>query len=159
MVSILTFKDVELVKSLDIYSTCVPSSINSIGFVVNELINSLQNGYGDVNDCTLFELKVILNEVLINAVKHGNRDDENKIVKVDAGVSEQGLMFIIVEDEGRGYNFNDICDFRKPCCEMTDPLDINESGRGIMIVRSLCDNVKVNSKGNKIIIAKSIARV
>ena len=68
-------------KSLDIYSTCVPSSINSIGNVVDELITNLQNSYGGVNDCTLFELRVILNEVLINAVRHGNGEDEKQNCK------------------------------------------------------------------------------
>ena len=154
----MTFKDVELLKSRGIYSTCVPSSINSIAIIVNELIHSLQNCYGNINDCTLFELKVILNEVLINAVRHGNREDERKIVKVDAGISGQGVMFIIVEDEGSGYDFRDTCSCSKPFCDMTDPLKASESGRGIMIVRSLCDNVKVNARGNKIVIAKSIVR-
>ena len=155
----ITFKDVELVKSLDIYNTCVPSSINSISIVVNELINNLQNGYGDINDNTLFELKVILNEVLINAVRHGNMEDEKKIVKVNACVSGQDVMFITVEDEGGGYDFRDTCSCNKPFCSIFDPLETSESGRGIMIVRSLSDKVKVNAKGNKIVIAKSIARV
>jgi len=35
---------------------------------------------------------------------------------------------------------------------------MSESGRGIMIVKSLCDKVKVNRKGNKIIILKSIEK-
>lgn len=146
-------------KRLDIYSTCVPSTINNVGIVVKDLIHSLQNCYGDVNDCTLFELKVILNEILINAVRHGNREDEKKFVKVNAGVSGHDIMFIIVEDEGGGYDFSDACRCRKPCCETADPLEMSENGRGIMIIRSLCDNVKVNAKGNKIVIAKSIVRV
>lgn len=154
----LTFKDVELLKSLDIYRACMPSNLNNIGMVVKEFICSLQNSYGKVNDSTIFELQVILNEVLINAVRHGNREDERKYVKVQAGVSGQNVMFIIVEDEGGGYDFSDTCSCRKPYCEVTDPLDITESGRGIMIIRSLCDIVKVNAKGNKIVILKSIAR-
>lgn len=146
-------------KSLGIYSTCIPSNVNSIRIVVSELINSLQRGYGGLSDSTLFELKVILNEILTNAVRHGNKDDEGKSVKVNAGVSEQGLMFIIVEDEGCGYDYIDTWGCRKPCCEMTDPLNITENGRGIMIIRGLCDRVKVNSKGNKIVITKSITRM
>lgn len=145
-------------KSLEIYKACIPSSVNSIGLVVSELINSLQSGYGCLNDCTLFELKVLLNEILVNAVRHGNKDDEGKRVKVNAGVSEQGLMFLIVEDEGCGYNYINTCSCHKPCCEMTNPLNMPENGRGIMIIRGLCDRVRVNSRGNKIIITKSILK-
>ena len=143
-------------KIQDIYSTCVPSSINCIGTVVEELIDNLKNSYGDVKECTLFELKVILNEVLVNAIRHGNKEDEKKHVKIEAGISGQGVMLIMVEDEGCGYDFVNTCNCRKPFCEGIDPLDISECGRGIMIVKSLCDSVKVNAKGNKIIIYKNI---
>ncbi len=144
-------------KSRDIYSTSVPSSLSSIGKVVEEFIVNLQSNYGTVNDCTLFELKVILNEVLINAVRHGNGEDISKIVKVDASITRHGTVFIIVEDEGGGYDFDYICGHRKPVHETINPMDMSECGRGIMIVRSLCDNVKVNARGNKIILAKNIA--
>jgi serine/threonine-protein kinase RsbW len=150
---------VELLKRLDIYNTCMPSTISSIGIVVKDLIHSLQICYGEVSDCTLFELRVILNEILINAIRHGNREDETKCIKVEAGISGPGVMFIIVEDEGGGYNFHDTCSCRKPYCEMADPLEMSENGRGIMIVRSLSDSVKVNAKGNKIVIVKSIYKV
>lgn len=143
-------------KSLRIYNTCIPSSINSIGVVVSELTNSLLSGYGSISECMLFELKVILNEILVNAVQHGNKGDEDKWVKVNAGVSERGLMFVIVEDEGCGYDYVNTCSCRKPCCEMTEPLDMTENGRGIMIIKGLCDTVRVNSKGNKIVVTKSI---
>ncbi len=145
-------------KSLGIYSACVPSTIGSIGTVVDELINNLQDKYGAVSDGTLFELKVILNEMLINAVRHGNKEDEKKCVKVKSYVKGQDVIFIIVEDEGIGYDFYSTCNCRTPYCDEDNPLEVNESGRGIMIVKSLCDKVKVNSKGNKIVIAKSIIR-
>lgn len=140
-----------------IYSTSVPSSLNSISKVVDEFVCNLRNSYGKVSECTLFELKVILNEVLINAIRHGNGEDISKCVKVDARITGQGTISIIVEDEGGGYDFNHICNNRKPLCDEADPLGMCENGRGIMIVRSLCDNVKVNAKGNKIILAKKIA--
>lgn len=146
-------------KSRDFYSNCVPSRIENIGIVVNGLLHCLQDGYGDLNENTLFELKVVLNEVMINAVRHGNGEDESKSVKVDARVSQRGVISIVVEDEGCGYDFDDTCNLRKPCCERSEPLEMSEGGRGIMIVRSLCDTVKVNAKGNKIVIVKRIMKV
>lgn len=146
-------------KNLEIFSASVPSSINSIGKVVDEFITKLQCSYGAVNECILFELRVILNEVLINAIRHGNREDVNKIVKVDAGISGRGMIFIIVEDEGCGYDFDQVCNCRDSLFDITDLQDMNECGRGIKIVRSLCDHVKVNAKGNKIILAKNLTGV
>lgn len=144
-------------KTQYIYSTCVPSSINCIRNIVSELLDNLENVYGEVDECTLFELKVILNEVLINAVKHGNKEDEKKRVKIMASISDESVMNIVVEDEGNGYDFETICNCYKPFCEGQDPLETSECGRGIMIIKSLCDNVRVSAKGNKIILAKNLS--
>jgi len=143
-------------KSQDIYSTCVPSSINYIRTIVTEFLDNLENIYGQVDECILFELKVILNEVLVNAVKHGNKEDEKKQIKIKASISDEAVVNIVVEDEGNGYDYEAVCNCSKPFCEGEDPLEISECGRGIMIIKSLCDNVKVSEKGNQIILAKSL---
>jgi len=143
-------------KSLNIYKTSVQSSINSVDLVEKELISNLQSNYGKVNDCTLFELKVIINEILKNAIGHGNREESSKCVKVSACVSMKDVMVIVVEDEGCGYDYSETCRCRKPCDEMTCLFKMSECGRGIMLIRALCDTVKVNAKGNKIVVAKSI---
>lgn len=144
-------------KSLGFYSSFVPSTINSIRIVVEELISSLQRKCGVLDESILFELKVILNELLINAIRHGNMEDESKGVKINAGIGAHGKLYIIIEDEGCGYDYVHTCNRLKPFCEDTQPSNMTESGRGILILRSLCDKVKVNSKGNKIVILKEIA--
>lgn len=144
-------------KSLGFYSSSVPSTINSIQIVVEELFSSLQRKCGVLDDSVLFELKVILNELLINAIRHGNMEDESKGVKINAGIGLHGKLYIIIEDEGCGYDYVHTCDQLKPFCEDIQTPDMTESGRGILILRSLCDKVKVNSRGNKIAILKEIA--
>jgi len=145
------------VKNLGFYSSSVPSTINSIRIVVDELISSLQRECGVLDDSILFELKVILNELLINAIRHGNMEDESKGVKINAGIGVHGKLYIIIEDEGCGFDYVHTCDQLRPCCEETRTTDMAESGRGILILRGLCDKVKVNSKGNKIVIQKEIS--
>jgi serine/threonine-protein kinase RsbW len=143
-------------KCLNIYANVIPSNINNVRTVVDDLICSLCDCLkGEPNDSVLFDLKVVLNEMLINAIRHGNREDENKMVKIKAGIAVNNL-FIIIEDEGSGYNFKNICKNHKSFNETADLLEIENRGRGIMIVRSLCDRVKVNAKGNKIVILKKI---
>jgi len=144
------------VRSLGFYSSSVPSTINSIRIVVEELIGSLQRECGVLEESILFELKVILNELLINAIRHGNLEDESKGVKINAGIGAHGKLYIIIEDEGCGFDYVNICDQLKPFCEDTQTSDMAESGRGILILRGLCDKVKVNSKGNKIVVLKEI---
>jgi serine/threonine-protein kinase RsbW len=134
----------------------VPSNINNIGIIVEGLLNSLQKACGPLNDTTLFDLKVILNELLINAIMHGNRESEDKSVRISAGIADKNKLYIIIEDEGYGYDYSKLCGEQssRPCD--TDPENVCECGRGLKIVKCLCDQVKVNAKGNKIVIMKSI---
>lgn len=143
-------------KSLKVYSNLVPSNINNIGIIVDGLLNSLQNTCGQLNDTTLFDLKVILNELLINAIMHGNRESESKSVKINADITNENILYIIIEDEGCGYDYSKLCSEQAshPCD--TGHEDACECGRGLKIVKCLCDQVKVNSKGNKIVIEKRI---
>ncbi len=143
-------------KSLKVYSNLVPSNINNIGIIVDGLLNSLQKTCGQLNDTTLFDLKVILNELLINAILHGNRENENKSVRISADIADKRELYIIIEDEGCGYDYSKLCSEQDshPC--ETDPEDVCECGRGLNIVKCLCDRMKVNTKGNKIIIMKRI---
>jgi serine/threonine-protein kinase RsbW len=152
---------VERLKRLDVYKSLVPSKISSIKIVVEELICNLNQRIGDLDEYILFELRVILNELLVNAIKHGNRDDESKNIKVVAGIDEQKDLFVSVEDEGCGYDFANTCDNLKPYCGEIDSLDVSECaecGRGILIIKSLCDRVLVNDKGNKTVIHKRLLK-
>ncbi|MGE5613493.1 MAG: ATP-binding protein [Bacillota bacterium] len=144
-------------KCLKTYNNVIPSNINNVRTVIDDLICNLCDCLnGGLNDSVIFDLKVVLNEMIINAIRHGNKEDENKSVKIKAGIAVNKNLFIIIEDEGSGYNFKDICDRCKSYDETVDVLETKDCGRGIMIVRGLCDRVKVNAKGNKIVILKRI---
>ncbi len=142
-----------------IYDGSFFSSINNVGTAVRDVIGNIQANYGLLAECTQFELTVVLNELILNAIKHGNKEDENKSVKIKAGITDNGFACLIVEDEGCGYDFGCLCKRKAECAEGDEICDIMESGRGIFIVKNLCDHVKVNGKGNKIIILKKLAHV
>jgi serine/threonine-protein kinase RsbW len=93
------------------------------------LVCKLRDCCGDLEDSILFELRVVLSEMLVNAIRHGNREDENKTVKIRAGIVDDGNLFIIVEDEGSGYDFKNIWKRHKSCNETVSPLEIESCGR------------------------------
>ena len=143
-------------KSRCVYKNHIPRILGEISIVAADLISCLQKNYSDLDDETVFDLKVIINEVLINAIKHGNNQDAAKSVKIDAGLTEDDSLLLIIEDEGVGYDYSEICKGHKSY--LTDPFDMIESGRGMKLVKGLCEKVKVNKKGNKVIIVKRIGR-
>ncbi len=143
-------------KMIKAYDGSIISSIESIGAAVSDVIGYIRANYGPLGECTQFELTVILNELVLNAVKHGNREDESKRVRIKAGVTDSGFACLTVEDEGCGYDYDCLCKNKADCAGEEDICNILESGRGILIVKNLCDQVKVNDKGNKIVVLKKL---
>lgn len=137
------------------YKKEIPSDINNMCELISGILTFIDDTYGQINDCIKFELKVILNELILNAIKHGNKNEFSKKVKISVGISKSGYVFFLIEDEGEGYDCN--CKLKKNVIyEIEDFSDLKETGRGIHIVSNLCDKIKFNSKGNKVIALKKI---
>lgn len=92
-------------------------------------------------------LSVALTESLINAIKHGNNSDPSKLIRITAEVSNEEAKFT-VEDEGVGFNVNDLPHPR-------DPENLLKShGRGVLLIKSIMDETRYNGPGNRLIMIK-----
>jgi serine/threonine-protein kinase RsbW len=92
-------------------------------------------------------LFIALDEAFVNAVKHGNKNDPNKLVRITAELSPGEASFT-VEDEGEGFNVRDIPD---PC----DPANLfKSSGRGVLLIYNIMDEVEYNAQGNVVKMVK-----
>jgi len=88
-------------------------------------------------------LFVALDEAFVNAVKHGNKNDLTKLVKITADLSPKEASFT-VEDEGEGF---DIREIPNPC----DPENLfRTSGRGVLLIYNIMDEVEYNAQGNRV---------
>lgn len=95
----------------------------------------------------LFAIKLALEEALVNAVKHGNKLDPEKRVRIQYRVADHRAD-ITIEDQGPGFN---------PAC-LPDPtaeenLEMT-SGRGILLMRAYMSSVVFNPQGNKVTLTK-----
>ena len=92
-------------------------------------------------------LFIALDEAFVNAVKHGNKNDLTKLVKITAELSDKEASFT-VEDEGEGFNIQEIPD---PC----DPANLfRTSGRGVLLIYNIMDEVEYNAQGNRVKMVK-----
>jgi serine/threonine-protein kinase RsbW len=92
-------------------------------------------------------LFVALDEAFVNAVKHGNKNDLTKLVKITAELSPKEAAFT-VEDEGEGFNIQEI---PNPC----DPENLfRTSGRGVLLIYNIMDEVEYNAQGNRVKMVK-----
>ena len=77
-------------------------SLEQVAAVVDELIHVMQrNGYRRAD---LFAVRLALEEAVVNAVKHGHKNDRSKVVRVWWSVSST-FVRLVVEDEGPGFNY------------------------------------------------------
>jgi serine/threonine-protein kinase RsbW len=92
-------------------------------------------------------LFIALDEAFVNAVKHGNRHDHQKLVRITADLSSKEARFTI-EDEGEGFNVGAIPDPR-------DPENLfKTSGRGVLLIYNIMDEVEYNERGNRLTMVK-----
>lgn len=92
-------------------------------------------------------LFVALDEAFVNAVKHGNKNDPTKLIRVGAELSPKEACFTI-EDEGAGFDVQTIPDPR-------DPANLfKSSGRGVLLIYNIMDEVEYNAQGNRVKMVK-----
>jgi anti-sigma regulatory factor (Ser/Thr protein kinase)/ActR/RegA family two-component response regulator len=123
----------------------LPSDLSLMNGVLHYLIERVSKlGLIKPERSNLF---VALDEAFVNAVKHGNRNDPSKMVRITAELSAKEARFT-VEDEGNGFNLQEIPD---PC----DPANLfKSSGRGVLLIYNIMDEVKYNARGNQLTMVK-----
>jgi len=83
-------------------------------------------------------VSVAIRESVINAIKHGNRNDATKHVFVDLETpKEQDELQIRVRDEGEGFEPEAVADPLAP-----ENL-LKSSGRGIFLIRNFMDSMEL----------------
>jgi serine/threonine-protein kinase RsbW len=123
----------------------LPSAITLMHSVLNYLLGRVEKmGVIQPEKSNVF---IALDEAFVNAVKHGNKFNPDKMVRVTAEVSPREARFT-VEDEGEGFDVTQI----------PDPLDpanlFKTSGRGVLLMYNIMDEVKYNERGNRLTLVK-----
>ena len=123
-----------------------PNNLITIEEFVNYFAMDLQLG-----EEKLSALLLSVTEASTNAIKHGNKFDVNKLVKIDVNVDGDTLR-IIVKDEGEGFDPSKVPDPTEP-----DNL-LKDSGRGLYLMKIYMSNIKFNitPTGNETIIELKI---
>ena len=124
----------------------IPSDLALLEPVTDYLTKRIEQAWSMPADRCI-SLALALREALVNAIKHGNRGDSSKRVRITAEVSRHEARFT-VEDEGDGFNVTDVPQPRDP-----DNL-LKSSGRGVLLIRSVMDDTKYNDRGNHLSMIK-----
>ena len=110
--------------------------------IAEKFIDDAKKKY-KIKDDIYGNIMIAVIESVSNAIIHGNKQDHNKDVDLELTFNKSAIS-VLVTDEGKGYDFNNIPD-------PTLPENIEkEGGRGVYIMKNLCDKVTFFDKGRKI---------
>ncbi len=118
--------------------TSNPGNVDKVSSLVENLASRLRlapDTYGNI--------LISLTEAVNNAIIHGNRQDESKIVEVRTE-TRNGRLAILVRDEGRGFDYSNVPDPTTPerICEC--------GGRGVFLMRQLSDKCRFHDNGRTV---------
>lgn len=123
----------------------IRSSVDEIHRVQSAVSEQMTHHGFDADAC--FAVKLALEEAVVNAMKHGNKFESERTVRVWFRISDHEID-IRVKDEGVGFN---------PCCVPDPTADENlckPNGRGIMLMRAYMDDVQYSACGTEVTMVK-----
>jgi serine/threonine-protein kinase RsbW len=103
-----------------------------------QMVSDRMSHLGGLDEDAVHWIGVAVRESVINAIKHGNREDLEKLVTVEftfAPTVEPSEMIVRVLDQGAGFDPEEIADPLAP-----ENL-LKASGRGIFFMKSFMDDV------------------
>ncbi|MDO5018190.1 MAG: ATP-binding protein [Lagierella massiliensis] len=114
------------------FDETVKGSMDNINDLTMRLIREFSKFLDD--EKTLYDLRLIVTELVVNGVRHGNMDDFDKLIRLCATLADEKII-ISVKDQGKGFkNIEYSCrDFSKT------------NGRGLFIVEHIADRIIYNN--------------
>jgi serine/threonine-protein kinase RsbW len=95
----------------------------------------------------LFALTLALHEAATNALRHGNRNDQSKPVRITYVITSAEVL-VEVQDQGRGFDPDQVAD------PLTEGNLDRPGGRGLFLMRAYCSWVSFNAEGNQVTLCK-----
>ena len=123
----------------------IPAHVDCIAGVVDKVVALARQLHGESGK--EHEIALALTEALVNAIKHGSKNDPSLTVRCQA-VAEGSALTIIVSDSGSGFDPSSVA----------NPLEsaglYAVHGRGLYMIRQLMDGVDFARRGAEIRMTK-----
>lgn len=115
------------------YIKVIKSDLDDIDKAVSYVLEKLSSVIR--NEEIMFNIRIVINEIVINSYEHGNKCNREKEINLKVCVN-MDCIHINVKDEGDGINyiFNENRD-----------INMTTSGRGLRIVEHLVDELEINN--------------
>lgn len=140
---------------IKIYNGFVLDDVHLACENIRAILKSINNTVG-LNSDQYFDVRIIISELIQNAIKHGNESGSgDRKIYMKVFLKDEGVLNIIVRDQGSGFNAYKTLQ-QEHSRQMCGVQDLMECGRGLQIVKSLSDSIMFNRKGNRITVLKKL---
>ncbi len=126
-------------------SVSIPSAQAAGKGIVEQVRQQLEEAKWGARD--VFGVHLAVEEAIVNAIKHGNRHDASKQVRVACRVTTEKFWIEII-DEGAGFDPSQLPDptadenLECPC------------GRGVLLMRNFMTRVEFSEQGKRVVMEK-----
>jgi serine/threonine-protein kinase RsbW len=130
------------------------SAVEMLDFV--QVVSDHVGRTAGLDDDAIHWVGVAIRESVINAIRHGNRNDESKHVFVEfhsAPAGEESALTIFVRDQGEGFDPETVANPLEP-----DNL-LKSSGRGIFLIRNFMDEVHLQRAAEGGMVCRMVKRL
>lgn len=121
----------------------IPSLIENIK-IIESFIDNAREKFA-INEDIYGNIMISVTECVTNAIVHGNKLDRDKVVDMELHLDDDQIKFVVM-DQGKGFDYDHLAD-------PTAPENLEKSGgRGIYIMKHLCDDIKFEDQGRKTVL-------
>lgn len=119
------------VQKFEIYS-----SYSNVVSVIDDIMTDVRKS-GFCPDELMIDIFLVLSELIINAIEHGNNFDTSRMVSIEYIIRPDRCCFSI-KDEGCGYDYKSII--------------FSQQLQGLVFVKFIASNICWNEIGNKVFV-------
>ena len=108
--------------------------------IIDKILHQLTLEFHVLDDRDFSKIRLCLDEVLTNAIEHGNNFDSTKKVKIKYIVGEyqqqnkKNCFGIAVSDEGSGFQLKNLPDYDNP-----EFIETSIGGRGLLLIANIAE--------------------
>jgi len=140
-------RDIELTQTPNRMALRFFSSVDRIDDVCAAVTRFLESRK-DLFSSHLFSINLVMREGLTNAVRHGNKGDPAKTVKVEIEIVRDRVLKVCITDQGDGFDWHQVQGTAMP--------DDSDHGRGMPIMKAYFNRCQYNQKGNILYLEKQL---
>ena len=125
----------------------IPSELKNVKGASAQILESLLPF--NLSSYDLLDIRLCLEEALINAMKYGNKLQPDLPVEITYNI-DNDILKVTISDQGQGFDYKNLP-------EPTLEENLQElKGRGVYLIRRLMDEVFYNDAGNQINMIKNL---